>query len=143
MKECPFCKSEIKQGAKVCPNCRNRIFDEKQQKSLKKVARILWIIVLVVIIIIIIAALTGKKPEEACKNATEVTLKEIQDKMYENHQNAEATYNNNYYILTGTILHIYSKEVQIKDLNSSYSIFVKFTSDYKDDILKLKVGDKI
>ena len=33
--------------------------------------------------------------------ATEISLREVHDKIQENHQNAEATYNGNYYILNG------------------------------------------
>lgn len=143
MKECNWCKSQVNKDAKVCPNCGKAIWEKKHKKAIKTVGIVFGIIFLLLFIVIIILALNSPSIEEKCQNATEITLKEVQDKMYENHQNANATYNGNYYVLKGKILHIYSKEVQIQDLNSNYSIFVKFSSNYDDEILNLKVGDEI
>ena len=143
MKECPYCKSEIKEDAKVCPQCKRRIIDGKEKKKLKKVAKIIWGLIFVLIVIIVIASILSPSVEENCNKATEITLKEVQDKISENHQSAESTYNGNYYKLSGKILHIYSKEIEIQDIDDGYSIFVKFNSKYNDKILDLKVGDTI
>lgn len=143
MRECDWCKSLVDVNAEICPTC-GRIWDKKRIKKMnKKILKIIGLCFLLLFIVIIILAVTLPSVEDECKEASEITLKEVQDKMSENRQNAEATYNNNYYILNGKILHIYSKRVEIQDLNSYYSIFVTFDSTYKDKILDLKVGDTI
>lgn len=140
MKECNWCKSEVDKDAKICPNCGKYIWEKKHKKGMK--ASLIFLGIVVILLILVIVAITNPTTYD-CSDASEITLKEVQAKISENHQNAEATYNNNYYILNGKILHIYSKEIEIQDLDGSYSIFVKFNDEFKDKILNLKVGDTI
>lgn len=140
MKECNWCKSQVNADAKVCPNCGKRIWEKKHKKGMK--ASLIFLGIVVILLILVIVAIANPTTHD-CSDASEITLKEVQAKISENHQNAEATYNNNYYILNGKILHIYSKEVEIQDLDGGYSIFVKFNDEFKDEILNLKVGDTI
>ena len=140
MKECNWCKSQVNQDAKICPNCGKRIWEKKHKKGMK--ATLIFLGIVVLLLILVIVAIANPTTHD-CSDATEISLREVHDKIQENHQNAEATYNGNYYILNGQILHVYSNEVQIKDMDSEYSIFVKFNKEFKDDVLNLKVCDTI
>lgn len=140
MKQCNWCKSQVDKDAKICPNCGKYIWEKNHKKGMK--VSLIFLGIVVILLILVIVAIANPTIHD-CSDASEITLKEVQDKMSENHKNAEATYNNNYYILNGKILHIYSKEVEIQDLDGSYSIFVKFNDEFKDKILNLKVGDTI
>lgn len=142
MKECNWCKSQVNRDAKICPKCGKRIWEKKHKKGIKAVGIILAIILFIFILLIILIS-TTPAPTEQCNKATQITLNEVQDAIKTNSQKAMETYNGNYYILEGKIIHIYSKELEIKDINGIYSIFVKFNSSYKDKILDLKVGDTI
>lgn len=140
MKECNWCKSQVNQDAKICPNCGKRIWEKKHKKGMK--ATLIFLGIVIVLFILVVVAIANPTTHD-CSDATEITLKEVQEKIQENHQNAEKTYNNNYYILNGKILHIYSKSVEIQDIDSGYSISVSFNKEFKDEILNLKVGDTI
>lgn len=140
MKHCNWCNSEVDIKAKVCPKCGKPIWEKKHKISMK--LSLIFLGIMVILLILVIVAINNPVVHD-CTGASEITLKEVQDKMKENHQNAEATFNHNYYKLNGKILHIYSKELEIQDIDSGYSIFVKFNDEFKNKILDLKVGDTI
>ena len=128
MKNCNWCNSEVDEKAKICPKCGKRIWEKGHKKGMKITLIFLGIVIFLLIFVIIAIA---NPVVHDCSNAKEITLREVQEKLKENHQNAEAIYNGNYYILNGKILHIYSKEVEIQDLDNGYSVFVKFNKEYK------------
>lgn len=141
MKECNWCKSQVNQGAKICPNCGKRIWEKKHKKGIKTVGIVLGIIFSLLFVIIIILALGSPKVEDKCQNAEFVSLEEIYDLHSKDVPKAEELYKDKYFKFTGTISHKYKTYTQIQSDYVSADVY--FSANYKDKASNYNVNDKI
>lgn len=141
MKECNWCKSQVNEDAKVCPNCGKHIWEKKHQKGIKAVGIILGILVLFLVMIIIILSLDAPDVEEKCQNAEFVNLEEIYELHAKDVPKAEELYKDKYFKFNGTISHKYKTYIQIQSNYVSADTY--FLSSYKDKAYSYNVDDKI
>lgn len=141
MKECNWCKSQVDKGAKICPNCGKRIWEQKHKKLGKTVGITFGIIFLLLFVVIIILALNSPKVEDKCKNAELITLEEIYDLHSKDVPKAEELYKDKYFKFNGTISHKYKTYIQIQSDYISADTY--FSANYKDKAYDYNVNDKI
>ena len=141
MKECNWCKSQVDEKTKICPNCGKRIWDKKHKKGIKTVGIVFGIILLLLFVVIIILALNSPNVEEKCKNAEFIALEEIYELHAKNIAKANELYKDKYFKFNGTVGHKYKKYTQIQSDYISSDTY--FSAKYKDKINNYKVNDKI
>lgn len=151
MKTCKYCKSEIDDKAKICPNCR------KKQSSKGK------FIAIVIVAIIIIAALGSSGDDEGNNSASnsasnlptgtpkpvlKVTANELYKAYDSNEVKADNTYKGKDLEIAGTISDI-GKDIlddiyiTIETDDIIFSIQCYFTEEYESKVADLEKGQKI
>lgn len=147
MKTCKYCKSEINDKAKVCPNCR------KKQSSKGKFIAIL------IVAIIIIAALGSSGDDDGNNTASDMPtgtpkaiLKVTANELYKAYDSNEVKADNKYkgkdLEIAGTISDI-GKDIlddiyiTIETDDIIFSIQCYFTDEYESKVADLEKGQKI
>ena len=139
--KCNWCKKDIEDGAKVCPNCGKTVWNEKDKKALKLVGKVTCCIFALLFIVIIIVAIPSEKVEDACRNAAEANLEEIYELHAKDVPKAEELYKDKYFKFTGTIEHKYKTYMQIQSNYVAADVY--FANDYKDMAFNYAVASKV
>ena len=139
--KCNWCKKDIEDGTKVCPNCGKVVWNEKDKKALKLVGKIIGCIFAVLFIVIIIVAIPSEKVEDKCRNASEANLEEIYELHAKDVPKAEELYKDKYFKFTGTIEHKYKTYMQIQSNYVAADVY--FAKDYKDMAFNYAVASKV
>lgn len=141
MKECKYCKSEINEDAKVCPNCRRSQWNQNDKKLLKKVFKTIGLVFLILFIVIIVLAINSPNVEDKCVNAEFVKLEDVYEIHAKDIIKAEEQYKDKYFKFTGTISHKYKNYIQIQSDYISADVY--FNTKYKDEAFNYNIGDTI
>lgn len=104
MKKCKYCKTEIDEKAKICPNCK------KKQKKIPT-----WLIIVAAIVVIGIIATSGSDENTENNSTTnestitekkeyiKVTVDQLEDELENNAAAAKEKYNNKYVEVSGKL----------------------------------------
>ena len=141
MKECNWCKSEVDEKAKICPNCGKRIWEKKHKSAIKSVGIIFAVLFLLLFVIIIILALGSPKVEDKCKDAEFANLEEIYELHSEDVPAAEELYKDKYFKFKGKISHKYKSYIQIQSEFVSSDTY--FSPNYEERAYAYNVDDEI
>ena len=141
MKKCNWCKSDVEDDAKVCPNCGKYIWKEKEKKRIKALRIIVGILFAILILIVIIILNPSSKAKEICQNAEMVTLEEIYDLHATNVPQAKEKYEGKYFIIKGKLTKVLDNYAKIESNYITADVY--FNKEDLEKVIKMNKNDSI
>ena len=141
MIECNWCKTKVKEGAKVCPNCGKAIWKEKDKKRVKTLGIIVGILFVILFLIVLIILNPKSKAKEMCKEASRVTLEDVYELHAKNVPQAKEKYEGKYFIIEGKLSKVLDNYAKIESKYITADVY--FNKKDKEKVNKMKNNEKV